>query len=170
MQIHKVKYNEYIGYMDFKYYCIINPDWKEWKENDMAWVFENIKTEVLFIWTPVALENIPHKTVRNKFKYCDRITWRKMDDGNEYYSDGEWFKNSTESLMLFAKENIRPFNSTLRNIFTTEASEIKPKKAEVEIIKSLGKGATGAYIFCGKDIKLFVDFTMDCVDVCFSKG
>lgn len=186
MQKHKIDYKEYVGYMDHKYYSIIDPPWdfndkppkvdgqvsySRWNDNHecMKWVFENIKSDILFIWIPVSLEDVPHKAVCNKFKYRTRLTWRKLTKhGKEHYGLGHWFRNSTESLMVFAKD-VKAIKSPLRNIFSASASDErteKPKEAEVEIIRSLGIAATGAYLFSGPNVESFNEFKLDCVDSC----
>lgn len=183
-------YRAYIENMDEKDVVLIDPPWsyddkklvqtqlnyKLWN-NDVSFLFENIKSKIIFLWVT---NSFLDRTFLDYFKsshnyvYKTIITWRKLTKtGKEFYGLGNWFRNSTEQLLLFVDKNEKPFRLSDRNIISYPASmrTEKPKQFEYHIFTKLHQKGYHrfAYIFSGPNVEIFHEFDIDVVDIVFSE-
>ena len=191
MKIYAVDYKEYIKNMEEKDVVLVDPPWNYddkplkvrkqlnyslW-DNDVGFLFENVKTKYLLIWTTNSfIEKVFHDYFgsAHEFEYKTIITWVKVTKRNKiFYGLGNHFRNATEHILVFAKKKVRPIRLPIRNVFLAKTGErtIKPKKFEVSLFKEFEKKnyKKFAYIFCGCEVKCFQNFDIDLVDICLGE-
>lgn len=188
MNIINIDWKQYIDGMDEKDVCIIDPPWnynqKILETNQITYdrlinnefflnyMFRNIRTKHILLWTTNSMLFDVFKSNHSDFIYKNCVTWvKKTKNDKLFYGMGYSFRNCTEQLLLFTKKKAPALNTKLRNIIfaTTGARTLKPKEEELKILTELNlKFNKFAYIFSGKNIKLFENLNIDCVDICFN--
>lgn len=181
-------YKSYIMDMEFKDYSIIDPPWSYddkppallnnqltytlWNDNynDLKFIFENIKTNYIFLWTTNSLLDVVFKSFldnKNKqFVYKSCLTWNKLtENGSLFYGLGNTFRNSTELLLVFQNNECKPLRLDFRTSILEKCGKrtVKPKKFESDLINELNKrNFKGCYIFSGYNIS---NLDIECIDI-----
>ena len=189
MKILKMDYKDYIKQMDEKDVVLVDPPWSYddkhpravkqlsyslW-DNDVTFIFENVKTKYLLIWvTNSFVDKLfqDYFSSDSPFEYKTLITWVKLTkSGKLFYGLGNHFRNATEHIAVFVRKDIKPIRLAIRNVFHAKVGPrtLKPKEFEVKILKEFNQAGFSkfAYIFSGPYINAFKKLDIDLVDICF---
>jgi len=191
MKAYNCDYRIYISNMSSKDCIIIDPPWSYddkkmlktqlnydlWVNNDkeLDFIFKNIKTDHLLMWTTNSFLLNVLKCNHYDFIYKTLVTWVKVyKSGKIGYGLGNTFRNCTEQLVIFTRKKIKPLWLSDRTVIMFEPTQRteKPKEFEVSIINKLkDKGMKEfAYIFSGPSINHWGDLNIDLIDIVFNEN
>lgn len=138
----------------------------------LAHLFSLVETRFLLLWiTNSFIPMLDYLFRDTDLVYKTLITWvKKTKHGKDFYGLGNWFRNSTEHIAVFAHKKERPLRSNMRTVvyYPSYPRTMKPRELEVLLIKEfLPEGGKVLYLFSGTYISPFESNNYDiyCVDL-----